>query len=193
MTDKDPKVRSFAAMTLENVIGPGAKTAVPALVKQLQDESKWIRADAGLVLARIGPPAVLPVTQLLNNGDRRFALSPSRPWALALRPSRRFWLSSHCFGTKIRWSATRLLFRSARLGLPQVPQAPLLRHFLKNEDWTLRLHATRPWEKLALGQRWQFLNWSSCSGTEILTFARPLAEAWERFGSKARVAIPILH
>ena len=52
-TDKDPKVRREAAMSLAKS-GPAAKSAVPALKKALKDGNREVRDAANIALRRIG-------------------------------------------------------------------------------------------------------------------------------------------
>ena len=88
--DKNGHIAHEAALALGN-IGPGAKDAVPALVKALQqgedEESNF--ASVVYALGRIGPGAAAaePVlVGLLQSADRNLALLSA--WALAQIPAR---------------------------------------------------------------------------------------------------------
>jgi hypothetical protein len=50
--DKDPQVRTRAAVTLSE-LGPKAQPAIPALLKIVEDEDPQVRLTAALVIARI--------------------------------------------------------------------------------------------------------------------------------------------
>lgn len=63
-----PTVRQAAARSL-GTIGPGAKAAVPALIRSFRDSGINIRWEAAYALGRIGPDAVPALTNALNDAD----------------------------------------------------------------------------------------------------------------------------
>ncbi len=76
--DKDPKLRIGAIRAL-GMIGPEAKTAVPALTELLKDKEARVRMASAEALVKIGPEAkaAIPVvTELLKDKD-----SDVRSWA----------------------------------------------------------------------------------------------------------------
>ncbi len=84
MDDKDARVANEAVLALAS-IGPGAKDAIPALVKVLQQGSdeKTIFSSSAYALGKIGPDAAAArpaLLHLLSHSDRHLALVSA--WAL---------------------------------------------------------------------------------------------------------------
>jgi HEAT repeat protein len=63
LDNKDPIYRTQAATSLGQ-IGPGAKEAVPALIKALKDKYYTVRQFAAQALGEIGPEAEAAIPQL---------------------------------------------------------------------------------------------------------------------------------
>jgi len=62
---EDVEVRRSAARALQEM-GPGAKEAVPVLVKALQDKDELVRTNAGFALGRVGPEAEQAIPNLIE-------------------------------------------------------------------------------------------------------------------------------
>jgi HEAT repeat protein len=90
LADKSPEIVHQATLALAN-IGPGAKEAVPDLIKSLQEGADTTSAatDAAYALGRIGPQAAAAepaLSKLLKNSDQTLALVSA--WALTqIRPA----------------------------------------------------------------------------------------------------------
>ena len=72
LSDKDGKVRRYAAITL-GLIGESASAAVPALVKALSDEEATVRGSAVKALGQMGlraETAVQMLIEALNDSDQ---------------------------------------------------------------------------------------------------------------------------
>jgi HEAT repeat protein len=72
LSDKDPFVRWGAARALANMAPHGAASAVPALAKVLDDDSRDVRVTAAVALRRYGGsagPAVGALADVVRRGD----------------------------------------------------------------------------------------------------------------------------
>jgi HEAT repeat protein len=75
LADEDWRVRRIACETLGS-IGPAAESAIGPLLKVLEDQGNndWVRSNAALALARIGPktePVVVALSSALNDGSEK--------------------------------------------------------------------------------------------------------------------------
>jgi len=113
---KDVEVRRSAAKALQKM-GPGAKEAVPVLIKALQDKDELVRTNAAFALGRVGPEAEQAVPNLikaLEDEDRNVrviavqALGSIGPEAKQSVPAFTRALQDEKY--KVRTSATRALW-----------------------------------------------------------------------------------